>query len=56
MTVALLDVDLIAAMIVAEPDLAGWHAITNMLHRQHWARKPLTATTNILGVALYDRE
>ncbi|KAH9965606.1 hypothetical protein BGW80DRAFT_1343924 [Lactifluus volemus] len=41
MTVALLDVVLIAPMIVAEPDLADWHAIKNMLHRWHWARKPL---------------
>ncbi|KAH9972758.1 squalene epoxidase-domain-containing protein [Lactifluus volemus] len=54
MTVALSDVVLLAPMIVAEPDLADWHAITNLLHRWHWARKPLAATINILSVALYD--
>lgn len=54
MTVALADVVLLAPMIAAEPDLADWHALTDVLHRWHWARKPLAATINILSVALYD--
>ena len=54
MTVALSDVVLLAPMIAAELDLTDWHAITEVLHRWHWARKPLAATINILSVALYD--
>jgi len=54
MTVALADVVLLAPMIAAQPDLADWRAITDVLHRWHWARKPLAATINILSVALYD--
>ena len=54
MTVALADVVLLAPMLAAEPDLADWHALTDVLHRWHWARKPLAATINILSVALYD--
>jgi squalene monooxygenase len=54
MTVALADVVLLAPMIAAEPDLADWHALTDVLHRWHWARKPLASTINILSVALYD--
>jgi hypothetical protein len=45
---------LLAPMLAAEPDLADWHALTDVLHRWHWARKPLAATINILSVALYD--
>jgi len=54
MTVALADVVLLAPMIAAELDLTNWHALTDVLHRWHWARKPLAATINILSVALYD--
>jgi squalene monooxygenase len=54
MTVALADVVLLAPMIAAEPDLTDWHALTDLLHRWHWARKPLASTINILSVALYD--
>jgi squalene monooxygenase len=54
MTVALSDVVLLAPMIAAELDLTDWHALTDVLHRWHWARKPLAATINILSVALYD--
>jgi squalene monooxygenase len=54
MTVALADVVLLAPMIAAEPDLTDWHALTDVLHRWHWARKPLASTINILSVALYD--
>ena len=54
MTVALSDVVLLAPMLVAVPDLADWHAVTEVLHRWHWARKPLAATINILSIALYD--
>jgi len=54
MTVALSDVVLLAPMIAAEPDLTDWHALTDVLHRWHWARKPLASTINILSVALYD--
>lgn len=54
MTVALADVVLLAPMIAAEPDLTDWYALTEVLHRWHWARKPLAATINILSVALYD--
>jgi squalene monooxygenase len=54
MTVAFSDVVLLAPMIAAELDLTDWHALTEILHRWHWARKPLAATINILSVALYD--
>jgi len=54
MTVALSDVVLLAPMIAAEPDLTDWHALTDVLHRWHWARKPLASTINIMSVALYD--
>ncbi|KAH9074782.1 squalene epoxidase-domain-containing protein [Lactarius deliciosus] len=54
MTVALSDVVLLAPMLVAVPDLADWHAVAEVLHRWHWARKPLAATINILSIALYD--
>lgn len=54
MTVALSDVVLLAPMLAAVPDLADWHIITEVLHRWHWARKPLAATINILSIALYD--
>lgn len=54
MTVALSDVVLLAPMLVAVPDLADWHSVTEVLHRWHWARKPLAATINILSIALYD--
>ncbi len=54
MTVALSDVVFLAPRIAAEPDLADWDALTDVLHRWHWARKPLAATINILSVALYD--
>ena len=54
MTVALSDVVLLAPMIAAEPNLTDWHALTDVLHRWHWARKPLASTINILSVALYD--
>jgi squalene monooxygenase len=54
MTIALSDVVLLALMIAAELDLTDWHALTEVLHQWHWARKPLTATINILSVALYD--
>jgi squalene monooxygenase len=54
MTVAFSDVVLLAPMIAAELDLTDWHALTDVLHRWHWARKPLAATINILSVALYD--
>ncbi|KAH9971650.1 hypothetical protein BGW80DRAFT_1319022 [Lactifluus volemus] len=56
MTVALLDVVLIAPMIVAEPDLANWHAIKNMPHRWVGGIGRKNLSRNILGVALYDRE
>ena len=54
MTVAFADVVLLAPMIAAEPNLADWHALTDVLHRWHWARKPLASTINILSIALYD--
>lgn len=54
MTVALSDVVLLAPMLADVPDLADWHAVVEVLHRWHWARKPLAATINILSIALYD--
>jgi squalene monooxygenase len=54
MTVAFSDIVLLAPMIADELDLTDWHALTEVLHRWHWARKPLAATINILSVALYD--
>ncbi|KAF8498505.1 squalene epoxidase [Russula emetica] len=32
----------------------AWNMLMDVLHRWHWARKPLVATSNILGVALHD--
>ncbi len=51
MTVALAHVVLSAPMIAAEPDLADWHALMDMLHRRHWALMPLASTGQNL---LYD--
>ena len=48
------DVVLLTPMLVTVPDFANWHTVTEVLHRWHWARKPLTATINILSIALYD--
>jgi squalene monooxygenase len=35
MTVALADVVLLAPMLAAQPDLADWYALTDVLHRRH---------------------
>jgi hypothetical protein len=38
----------------AEPDLADWHALTDVFHWWNWARKPPASTINILSVASGD--
>jgi squalene monooxygenase len=54
MTVALNDVVILSRMLADLPDFSDWHAVSGVLHRWHWARKPLASTINILSVALYD--
>lgn len=54
MTVALNDVVMVRDMISEVHDLSDWREVRDVLHRWHWARKPLASTINILSVALYD--
>ncbi|KAI0327464.1 squalene monooxygenase [Cubamyces sp. BRFM 1775] len=54
MTVAFNDVVLLRDMLLDVKDLADWTQISHLLHKWHWARKPLSSTVNILSVALYD--
>ncbi|CDO73864.1 hypothetical protein BN946_scf185016.g21 [Trametes cinnabarina] len=54
MTVAFNDVVLLRDMLLDVKDLADWKEVQGVLHRWHWARKPLSSTVNILSVALYD--
>jgi squalene monooxygenase len=54
MTVALSDVVLLVPMIATELNFTDWHVLTEVLHRWHWARKPLAATINILSITLYN--
>lgn len=54
MTGAMSDVVLLAPMITAEPNLADWHALTDVLHQLRWARKFLALAASILSIVLYD--
>ena len=54
MTVALHDVVLLRGLLSHVDDLTDWERIRQILHQWHWSRKPLSATVNILSVALYD--
>ena len=54
MTVALHDVVLLRGLLSHVDDLTDWECIRQVLHQWHWTRKPLSATVNILSVALYD--
>ncbi|KAL1943664.1 hypothetical protein VTO73DRAFT_4109 [Trametes versicolor] len=54
MMVAFNDVALLRDMLLDVKDLADWKEISHLLHKWHWARKPLASTVNILSVALYD--
>ncbi|KAH7924460.1 SE-domain-containing protein, partial [Leucogyrophana mollusca] len=54
MTVALNDVVLLSQMLCGVDNFENWERISEVLHRWHWARKPLSSTINILSVALYD--
>ncbi|KAI0739395.1 squalene monooxygenase [Daedaleopsis nitida] len=54
MTVAFNDVVLLRDMLLDVNHLADWSEVKGVLHRWHWARKPLSSTVNILSVALYD--
>jgi len=54
MTVALHDVVLLRGFLSHVNDLTDWERVRQVLHRWHWNRKPLSATVNILSVALYD--
>ncbi|RPD70011.1 squalene monooxygenase [Lentinus tigrinus ALCF2SS1-7] len=54
MTVAFNDVVLLRDMLLDVKNLADWSEVKPVLHRWHWARKPLSSTVNILSVALYD--
>ena len=54
MTVALHDVVLLRGFLSHVDDLTDWERVRQVLHRWHWNRKPLSATVNILSVALYD--
>ncbi|KAI0755692.1 squalene monooxygenase [Fomes fomentarius] len=54
MTVAFNDVVILRDLLLDVKDLADWSEIRGVLHRWHWARKPLSSTVNILSVALYE--
>jgi len=54
MTVALHDVVILTSLIGAIPDLSDWEEVKQALYQWHWVRKPLSATVNILSVALCD--
>ena len=54
MTVALNDVVMLAELLCEVEDFTHWDQISGILRRWHWKRKPLSATINILSVALYD--
>jgi squalene monooxygenase len=54
MTVALNDVVLLSQLLGDIDDLNDWDRLSDVLHRWHWGRKPLSSTINILSVALYD--
>jgi len=54
MTVALNDVVILSRMLANVSDLSDWQAVSGVLHRWHWARKPHASTINILSMALYD--
>jgi len=54
MTVALNDVVILSQLLCEVQDFGRWDQISDVLHRWHWARKPLSSTINILSVALYD--
>ncbi|TCD70387.1 Squalene epoxidase [Steccherinum ochraceum] len=54
MTVAFGDVVLLRNLLSKVGDFEDWKAISKVLHKWHWRRKPLAATINILSVALYD--
>jgi len=54
MTVAFNDVVLLTELLSEVRDLHDWQEISRVLHSWHWRRKGLSATINILSVALYD--
>jgi squalene monooxygenase len=54
MTVALNDVVILSQLLCEVQNFGRWDQISDVLHRWHWARKPLSSTINILSVALYD--
>ncbi|KAF9461143.1 squalene epoxidase [Collybia nuda] len=54
MTVALNDVVMLQTLLSSVSDLGDWNRMKQLLHRWHWARKPLSSTVNILSFALYD--
>jgi len=54
MTVALNDVVLLSQLLCEVENFSHWDRVSDVLHRWHWARKPLSSTINILSVALYD--
>jgi squalene monooxygenase len=54
MTVALNDVVILSQLLCEVQNFGRWDQVSDVLHRWHWARKPLSSTINILSVALYD--
>ena len=54
MTVAFNDIVILRDLLIDVKEYADWTEISSVLHRWHWARKPLSSTVNILSVALYD--
>ncbi|KAI0078005.1 squalene monooxygenase [Panus rudis PR-1116 ss-1] len=54
MTVAFNDVVILRDLLTKVNDFNDWKEISRLLHTWHWKRKPLSATVNILSVALYD--
>ena len=54
MTVAFNDIVILRDLLIDVKQYADWTEVSSVLHRWHWARKPLSSTVNILSVALYD--
>ena len=54
MTVALHDVVLLRSLIADVDDFRDWDKVKDLLSTWYWRRKSLSATVNILSVALYD--
>lgn len=48
------DVVILQALFEGVHDLSDWKEMSALLHKWHWQRKPLSATVNVLSLALYN--